>query len=135
MTFALPAHCLYSDPIMTQLSPNHSLFTITPPRTLADAVAQVRHPRNHATAQLAPHRDELLKLRAAGESIETLALALRTFDVMIGKETLRRWLAHELGDKPAKRKRTPTKPATSQPVRANASTTFGSVNTTSTPIA
>jgi transposase len=118
---------------MTHLPPSRSLFTTPPPRTLADAVTQVRHPRNHATAQLTPHRDELLKLRAAGESIETLALALRAFDVAIGKETLRRWFASELGHKPAKRRKTPAKPATGQPAAANASTTPGSVDTISTP--
>ncbi|MFZ5496518.1 MAG: hypothetical protein ACOZE5_14435 [Verrucomicrobiota bacterium] len=90
---------------MTHLPPNRSLFTTPPPRTLADAVTQVRHPRNHATAQLMPHRDELLKLRVAGESIETLALALRAFDVTIGKETLRRWFAHELGIAPSRKAR------------------------------
>ena len=78
---------------MTQLPPNRSPLATQLPRTLADAVVQVRHPRNRATAQLAPHRDELLRLRQTGESIETLALALRAFDVPIGKETLRRWLA------------------------------------------
>ena len=90
---------------MTQLFPNRSPFTTQPVRTLADAVAQVRHPRNHATAQLVPHRDELLKLRAAGKSIETLALALHAFDVDIGKETLRRWLARELGHTPKRKVR------------------------------
>lgn len=90
---------------MTHLPPNRSPFTTPSPRTLADAVTQVRHPRNHATAQLAPHRDELLKLRAAGESIETLALALRAFDVAIGKETLRRWLARETGVVPKRKAR------------------------------
>lgn len=99
---------------MTHLPPNRSLFTTPPPRTLADAVTQVRHPRNHATAQLTPHRDELLKLRAAGESIETLALALRAFDVMIGKETLRRWFAQELVIAPKRkaRRRRSTAPLT-----------------------
>lgn len=105
--------------MMTHLPPNRALFTTPPPRTLADAVTQVRHPRNHATAQLAPHRDELLKLRAAGESIETLALALRAFDVAIGKETLRRWLAHELGIAPkrkARRKRAPAQLTADDPL-------------------
>ena len=101
----------------------------------SDAVAQVRHPRNHATAQLAPHRDELLKLRAAGESIEALALALRAFDVAIGKETLRRWLARELGHKPTRRKKGVAKPAIGQPTTASTSTTPGSENTISTPAA
>jgi hypothetical protein len=94
--------------MMTHLPPNRSPFTTPPPPTLADVVTQVRHPRNHATAQLAPHCDELLKLRAAGESIETLALALRAFDVVIGKETLRRWFTHKLGiasKRKARRKR------------------------------
>ncbi len=118
---------------MTHLPPTRSLFTTPPPRTLADAVTQVRHPRNHATAQLTPHRDELLKLRAAGESIETLALALRVMDVVVGKETLRRWLASELGHKSTKRKKTPAKPSTDQPAAANASTTPGLVDTISTP--
>lgn len=90
---------------MTQLPPGRSPFATPPPRSLAEAVTQVRHPRNHATAQLAPHREELLKLRQAGESIETLALALRAFDVMIGKETLRRWLASELGIAPKRKAR------------------------------
>jgi hypothetical protein len=118
---------------MTHLPPNRSLFTTPPPRTLTDAVTQVRHPRNHATAQLAPHRDELLKLRAAGESIETLALALRAFDVAIGKETLRRWLARELGHKPTKRKKGAAKPAASQPVAASTGATPGSEKAVFTP--
>jgi hypothetical protein len=90
---------------MTHLQPNRSPINTLPPRTLADAVTQVRHPRNHATAQLAPHRDELIKLRQTGESIETLAHALRAFDVMIGKETLRRWFAQELGIAPKRKSR------------------------------
>lgn len=105
---------------MPHLPPDRSPFATPPPRTLADAVTQMRHPRNHATARLAPHRDELLKLRAAGESIEALALALRAFDVMIGKETLRRWLACELGHKSTRRRKGAAKPAGGQPVATNA---------------
>lgn len=90
---------------MTQLLPNRSLFTASPPRTLAEAVTRVRHPRNRATAQLAPHRDELLRLRAAGESIETLAIALAELGVRVGKETLRCWMARETGAAPRRRRK------------------------------
>ncbi len=90
--------------------------TLTPPRptTLAQAVEQVRHPRNHATAQLKPYREELLRLHQAGDSPETLASGLRLLGIEIGRETMRRWLDRELGRKPAKRRRRAANAATDQ---------------------
>ncbi|MDI1335893.1 MAG: hypothetical protein PSU94_06880 [Lacunisphaera sp.] len=85
------------------------------PTTLTQAVAQARHPRNHATAQLEPHREELLRLAQAGDSAETLAGGLRLIGIEIGRETMRRWLQQQLGRKPAKRRkgltRRPPEPA------------------------
>ena len=85
--------------------PIHTSPTTARPTTLAQAVAQVRHPRNRATAQLTPHREELLRLHQAGESPETLASGLRLIGVEIGRETMRRWLDRELGRKPARRRK------------------------------
>lgn len=85
--------------------PIHSPLTTSRPTTLAEAVEQSRFPRNHATFRLVSHRDELLRLRQAGESVETLAAGLRLVGVEIGRETLRRWLQRELGRQPAKRRR------------------------------
>lgn len=93
---------------------------LTPPRptTLAQAVEQVRHPRNHATAKLTPHREELLRLHRAGDSPETLALGLRLLGIEIGRETMRRWLDRELGRKPAKRRKRAANAAANQPALA-----------------
>ena len=85
--------------------PIHSPFTTPRPTTLAQAVAQARHPRNHATAQLEPHREELLRLSRAGESAESLVGGLRLMGIEIGRETMRRWLQQQLGKKLARRRR------------------------------
>jgi len=69
-------------------------------------VAQARHPRNPATAQLEPQREELLRLRQTGESVECLARGLRLLGIEIGHETLRRWLRRERGQKPTRRRKT-----------------------------
>ncbi len=86
--------------------------------TLAQAVEQVRHPRNHASVQLEPHRDELLRLAQAGESAESLVGGLRLIGIEIGRETMRRWLDRELGRKPARRRKRAAKSAASQPAVA-----------------
>lgn len=112
--------------------PIHSLLATARPTTLTQAVAQARHPRNRATAQLEPHREELLRLAQAGESAESLVGGLRLIGIEIGRETIRRWLQRELGRRPAKRSRrqkpvrgsrigaisTPTNPAAAGPVLA-----------------
>lgn len=85
--------------------PNQSPSSPRSPKTLAQAVAQLRQPRNPATARLLPHRDELLRLRRAGESVETLAAGLRLIGVEIGRETLRRWIQRELKRKPIRRRK------------------------------
>ena len=84
---------------------NHSGLAPTAPPTLAEAVARARWPRNRATAQLALHREELLRLRQAGESVGSLVGGLRAMGVEIAHETLRLWLNRELGRTPAKRHR------------------------------
>ena len=89
--------------------PIHSPLTPPRPTTLAQAVAQARHPRNHATAQLEPHREELLRLSQAGESAESLVGGLRLIGIEIGRETMRRWLQQELGRRRRKTKVTPAK--------------------------
>ncbi len=81
----------------------HSLTATGRPQNLAEAVEHARHPRNRATVKLAPHRDELLRLRRAGQSVETLALALSALDVQISREALRTWLNREMGHAPRKR--------------------------------
>jgi len=114
--------------------PNHSPLTTPRPTTLAEAVAQSRYPRNRATVKLAPHRDELLRLRQAGESVETLAAGLRLMEIEIGRETLRRWLDRELGRVPARRKRRAAKPTTDQPAMvASANSAPASATTISMP--
>ena len=90
--------------------PTHSLFATVRPTTLTQAVAQARHPRNHATAQLESHREELLRLRQAGESAESLVGGLRLMGIEIGRETMRRWLQQQLGTKPRKRRKGAGKP-------------------------
>ena len=94
--------------------PAHSPLITPRLTTLAQAVERVRHPRNHATVKLTPHREELLRLHQAGDSPETLALGLRLLGIEIGRETMRRWLNRELGRKPAKRRRQAAKAARDQ---------------------
>jgi len=90
--------------------PLHSPFATARPTTLTQAVAQARHPRNHATAQLEPHREELLRLRQAGESAESLVGGLRLLGIEIGRETMRRWLQEQLSTRPRKRRKGAGKP-------------------------
>lgn len=106
--------------------PIHSPLATARPTTLSQAVAQARHPRNHATAQLEPHRDELLRLAQAGESAESLVGGLRLIGIEIGRETMRRWLQRELGRRPAKRARR------QKPVRGSR---IGAVSTPTNPVA
>lgn len=98
----------------------HSHFTPALRLTLAEAVARARHPRNRATVNLAPHRDELLRLAQEGESVGSLAGGLRELGIQIGHETLRLWLIRESGRKPAKRKRRAEATALGQPVAVSA---------------
>lgn len=83
----------------------YSHLTLASPPTLAEAVAHARWPRDRAVAQLAPHREELLRLRQTGESVGSLVGGLRQLGIDIGHETLRLWLNRELGRTPAKRRR------------------------------
>lgn len=83
---------------------HHPLAPIRP-ASLAEAVERARHPRNPATVQLQAHRDELLRLRRAGESVETLVGAMRLMGIEIGRETMRRWLQREFGRRPAGRRK------------------------------
>lgn len=106
--------------------PIHSPLATTRPTTLSQAVAQARHPRNHATAQLEPHREELLRLAQAGESAEALVGGLRLIGIEIGRETMRRWLQRELGRRPAKRSRR------QKPVRGSR---IGAISTPTNPVA
>ena len=78
-----------------------------PPPTLAELVAKARHPKQPKTAQLEAHREELLRLRRDGDSVEVLAIALRGLGVEISSEALRLWLNRQL---PRRRTRR-TKPA------------------------
>lgn len=112
--------------------PNHSSPTTPRPATLAQAVAQVRHPRNHATSQLEPHREELLRLAQAGDSAETLATGLGLIGIQIGRETMRRWLQQELGRRPAKRRKARTTAVPS--ASASATTPAITTATAETPI-
>ena len=106
--------------------PIHSPLATARPTTLSQAVAQARHPRNHATAQLEPHREELLRLAQAGESAESLVGGLRLIGIEIGRETMRRWLQRELGRRPAKRSKR------QKPVRGSR---IGAISTPTNPIA
>jgi hypothetical protein len=83
--------------------PAHHDIAPTPPPTLAELVAKARHPKQPKTGQLEAHREELLRLRRAGDSVEVLALALRGLGVDISPEALRLWLNRELGSKPVRR--------------------------------
>jgi hypothetical protein len=64
-------------------------------------------------AQLAPQRDELLRLRQAGESVGSLVGGLRLIGIAIGHETLRLWLNRELKHTPPRRKKARRLPADS----------------------
>ena len=55
--------------------------------------------------QLEPHREELLRLRRAGESVAVLCTGLRGLGVEISDEALRQWLNRELGHKPTRRRK------------------------------
>jgi len=87
------------------LPPAHHDIAPTPPPTLAELVAKARHPKQPKTAQLEAHREELLRLRRAGDSVEVLAIALRGLGVDISPEALRLWLNRELGHKPVRRRK------------------------------
>ena len=73
--------------------------------TLAELVAQARWPRRSIALALAPHREELLRLRREGASVEALAAGLRGLDVRVSDESLRLWLNQKLGHKPARRRK------------------------------
>jgi hypothetical protein len=105
--------------------PIHSPLATVRPTTLTQAVTQARHPRNHATAQLEPHREELRRLAEAGESAESLVGGLRLIGIEVGRETMRRWLQRELGRRPAKRSRQ------QKPVRGSR---IGAISTPTNPI-
>ena len=83
----------------------HHDIAPTPPPTLAELVAKARHLKQPKTAQLEPHREELLRLRRAGDSVEVLAIALRGLGVDISPEALRLWLNRELGHTPVRRRK------------------------------
>ena len=101
------------------LTPTPSPTPPARPLTLAEAVARARWPRNHATAQLEPHREELLRLRQGRASIESLVGGLRLLGVEVGRETIRLWLNRELGLKPMKRRKRRVKPAAADRTKAS----------------
>jgi hypothetical protein len=95
----------------------------------------VRRERLPKTAQLEPHREELLRLRRDGDSVEVLATALRGFGVEISCEALRLWLNRQLPRRNARRSkkaRVParhelapvTPPVQGGPIAANLATTL-----------
>jgi hypothetical protein len=86
----------------------HAHHEIAPgaPPTLAELVAKARHARQPKTAQLEPHREELLRLRRDGDSVEVLATALRGLGVEISAEALRLWLNRQLPRRKARRSKT-----------------------------
>ena len=88
----------------------------TPPPTLAELVAKARHAKQPKTAQLGAHREELLRLRRAGDSVEVLAIALSGLGVEISPEALRLWLNRELGHRPIRRRKVRFKPTIVAPV-------------------
>jgi hypothetical protein len=69
-------------------------------------VATARHARQPKTDQLEPHREELLRLRRDGDSVEVLAIALRGLGVEISAEALRLWLNRQLPRRKARRSKT-----------------------------
>lgn len=123
---ARPDHHIYCASSAPMSLPIHSPLATARPTTLSQAVAQVRHPRNHATAQLEPHREELLRLAQAGESAESLVGGLRLIGIEIGRETMRRWLQRELGRRPAKQS------LRQKPVRGSR---IGVISTPTNPVA
>ncbi len=104
-TIALLAPCAYRCPTITMSLPLQHPITTAPRLTLAEAVERVRWPRNRATVKLAPHREELIRLRQEGMSVGALMGGLRELGVEIGHETLRVWLRREAGHAPAKRRK------------------------------
>ncbi|MEY2878886.1 MAG: hypothetical protein RLZZ15_1266, partial [Verrucomicrobiota bacterium] len=84
---------------------HHEIAPGTQP-TLAELVARARHTRQPKTAQLEPHREELLRLRRDGDSVEVLATALRGLGVEISAEALRLWLNRQLPRRKARRSKT-----------------------------
>ena|GEM_PF-1924703 len=123
---APPDHHAYCAPSAPMSLPIHSPLATARPTTLTQAVAQARHPRNRATAQLEPHREELRRLAQAGESAESLVGGLRLIGIEIGRETMRRWLQRELGRRPTKRSRR------QKPVRGSR---IGAISTPTNPVA
>jgi hypothetical protein len=69
--------------------------------------------------QLEPHRDELLRLRRAGESVAVLCTGLRGLGVEISDEALRQWLNRQLRRKTAKRERATRAIAPQEPMPAS----------------
>jgi len=98
------------------LPPAHHEIAPNAPPTLAELVAKARHAKQPKTAQLAPHREELLRLRRAGDSVEVLAIALRGLGVDVSAEALRLWLNRELGHRPIRRRKVRFKPTIVAPV-------------------
>ena len=89
------------------LPPAHHDIAPAAPPTLAELAAKARHVRQPKTAQLDAHREELLRLRRDGDSVEVLATALRGLGVDISAEALRLWLNRQLPRKRMKRGKTP----------------------------
>ena len=83
------------------------------PPTLAELVAQSRWPKNPKALSLEPHREELLRLRRAGESVAAICAGLRGLGTEISDEALRLWLNRQLGLKPMKRRKRRVKPVAS----------------------
>ncbi len=147
-TLASPDQHAYHASSNTMSLPIHSSSSTARPTALAQAVAQARHPRNRATAQLEPHREELLRLAEAGDSAETLAIGLGLIGIKIGRETMRRWLTRELGRRPARRSKrqrpvrgsrigaisTPASPVAARSALTPAATTEGVTNSPTPPV-
>lgn len=96
---------MYRSPITTEPPQSNHATTPAAPPTLAELAAMARRERQPKTAQLDSHREELLRLRREGDSVEVLATALRGLGVEISDEALRLWLNRELGHKPARRRK------------------------------
>ena len=73
--------------------PAHSHLTPASPPTLAEAVARARWPRDRAVVQLAPHREELLRLRQTGASVGSLVGGLRLIGIEVQLPILARDIA------------------------------------------